>query len=143
MIISKPQLIVSLGMWSSTSLIVACQYSQPNIAAILLETVEKYLSGEIDINDDQSGSAEVVAPSLLPPLREVFNESKRKSKVKDFLNHRSEKGACALLYACMGDEAMDGVAERMLQVFDGKRTCYDSIDGQLLMPKITIKAFWM
>ena len=45
--------------------------------------------------------------------------SSQREKVAALLNGRNEKGACALLLACMGDESMDDLAERLLRRFAG------------------------
>jgi len=107
---TRPELVFSLGMWSATPLIVALQYNHAAIAGLLLDFLWEQLSPpeqEVQVVDVEEDA----------PVPSNYNE--RRQKVAQLLNHRTDKGACALLLACMGDEQLDDVAERLLRRFAG------------------------
>lgn len=105
---SKPELLFAQGMWSNTTIMVACQYGQSIIAGLLLDYIECFLTG-----DKENTAAAVrlvreqIARNCSASSSPGFSvrqqeEVERRKQVQQLLNHRSEKGACALLLACMG-----------------------------------------
>ena len=110
---SKPELLFSQGMWSNTTIMVACQYGQAIIAGLLLDYLECFLTGDSYKNGSDKGESEVqlvreqISRNAFANASPAFSlhhheEEQRRKNVQQLLNHRSEKGACALLLACMG-----------------------------------------
>jgi hypothetical protein len=107
------------GMWGATPLIVAAQYNQASIFALILDFLAEY-SSLSNAAFFTSSSNQRDAEEPFSTLTLLVEPSERREQVRLFLNHRTEKGASALLLACMGDEAMDDVAARLLRDFAGE-----------------------
>ena len=105
---SKPEILFAQGMWSNTTIMVACQYGQAIIAGILLDYVECFLTGDsysscsnrensATVQLDSAQIARYSSANSSPGFSSRHREEEeRRKQVQQLLNHRSEKGGvCA------------------------------------------------